>query len=298
MFQTLREQPLRMLEIGVGGYNFPFCGGASLRMWAEYFPNARLVGLDIADKQLTLDPRISFVRGSQTDRTLLQRLWLAHGPFDIVIDDGSHIASDVLTSFQVLYPMMKPHGIYAVEDVQTAFWPGGFDGSADGSGTIVAAAQATALDMHRREIEAVGFPGPQPAFGDITAAVHLYRNLIFFQRGQNSASSSLAASRADDPGIDFALRMVRQERLTDPAAGGFLTEATLLNKIGELEAAIACIRHGIELYPTDVDLLFEAARLAVKAGDPAMCRGWFERIKALFPGDAAVESMLDEAAPS
>lgn len=282
MFQGLREAPLRLLEIGVGGYDFAFTGGGSLRMWAEYFPNARLVGLDIAAKRLTLDPRITIVRGSQTDRALLQQLWLAHGPFDIVIDDGSHIASDVLTSFRILYPMMKPDGIYAVEDVQAAFWPQGFGGTADGSGTIVAAAHATALDMHRKEIEAAGSPGPAPAFGDITASVHLHRNLIFFQRGWNTAPSSLGY-RTDDPAVELALATVRRERCDAPAVGGFLIESALLSKGGEVAAASDCVRRGLELYPTDVDLLFEAARLAMQAGDIAACRGWFERIKAQFP---------------
>jgi hypothetical protein len=37
--RPLRDEPIAMLEIGVWK-------GASLRMWADYFPNGRIHGLD------------------------------------------------------------------------------------------------------------------------------------------------------------------------------------------------------------------------------------------------------------
>ena len=48
-FGPLRESAARVLEIGVGGYRGPARGGASLRMWADYFPSARVVGLDVQE---------------------------------------------------------------------------------------------------------------------------------------------------------------------------------------------------------------------------------------------------------
>jgi hypothetical protein len=83
MFNHLREQKLRILEVGIGGYDKPKAGGASLRMWAEYFPCSKIVGLDIAAKDIALPPRVTTVAGSQTDTGLLQRLLDDHGPFNI-----------------------------------------------------------------------------------------------------------------------------------------------------------------------------------------------------------------------
>ena len=34
-------------------------------MWAEYFPNGRILAIDIAEKTLSLDPRITVLQGSQ-----------------------------------------------------------------------------------------------------------------------------------------------------------------------------------------------------------------------------------------
>src|SRR5882757_4722459 len=36
-FAPLRKKSLTLLEIGIGGYDDPKAGGASLRMWRKYF---------------------------------------------------------------------------------------------------------------------------------------------------------------------------------------------------------------------------------------------------------------------
>ena len=128
LFAHLRERPLRLLEIGVGGYEYKKVGGNSLAMWADYFPHAQITGVDIAEKELSLDPRIKVLRGSQDDAVFLGKVCEEHGPFDIVIDDGSHIPKHVVASFGILFPKLADGGIYAIEDVQTAFWPN-FGGS-------------------------------------------------------------------------------------------------------------------------------------------------------------------------
>ena len=50
-FLPYREEVLNILEIGVGGYGDPTVGGASLKMWRDYFPLATVYALDIADKR-------------------------------------------------------------------------------------------------------------------------------------------------------------------------------------------------------------------------------------------------------
>src|ERR1700675_2422282 len=96
LFAHLRERPIRLLEIGIGGYAVPSVGGASLAMWADYFGKAKIVGIDIEEKSLDLDPRITIMRGSQTDERFLLSVVADHGPLDIIIDDGSHVPQDVV----------------------------------------------------------------------------------------------------------------------------------------------------------------------------------------------------------
>lgn len=48
-FSPIRYRRKRVLEIGVGGGADPELGGGSLRLWRDYFPFSRVVGLDIHD---------------------------------------------------------------------------------------------------------------------------------------------------------------------------------------------------------------------------------------------------------
>jgi hypothetical protein len=114
-FSPLRPVPLALLEIGVGN-------GASLRMWREYFPNATLYGLDVADCTNVQIPGTHIYQGSQIDESALERLLAEMGNVDIVIDDGSHHWADQIAAFRKLYPHVKPGGYYAIEDLHTSYW--------------------------------------------------------------------------------------------------------------------------------------------------------------------------------
>jgi hypothetical protein len=130
MFARLRDRPLRLLEIGVGGYGDEDRGGESLATWRDYFPNGRIIGIDIQKKVLDLGPRVRIFQGSQVDGEFLAEVVREEGPFDLIIDDGSHRNEHVVETFKLLFPTLAPGGIYAVEDTQTAFFPR-FGGSPD-----------------------------------------------------------------------------------------------------------------------------------------------------------------------
>jgi hypothetical protein len=53
----------------------------------------------------------------------------AEGPFDVVIDDGSHVSAHQITSFYFLFNHLRAGGFYVIEDIQTSFWPGRFEGA-------------------------------------------------------------------------------------------------------------------------------------------------------------------------
>jgi hypothetical protein len=61
--------------------------------------------------------------GSQTDAAFLRQLAAeAGGGFDIVLDDGSHVNSHMISTFETLYlDHVKAGGVYIVEDVHTSY---------------------------------------------------------------------------------------------------------------------------------------------------------------------------------
>jgi hypothetical protein len=106
-----------ILEIGVWD-------GRSLRMWYEYFPNARIWGIDNMNAVGCLPPeqinndRIIYRVGSQGDENFLRQTFEGI-TFDFIIDDGSHQSWMHQLSFKYLFPKVKPGGLYFIEDLDT-----------------------------------------------------------------------------------------------------------------------------------------------------------------------------------
>jgi hypothetical protein len=123
VFASLRHEKLKILEIGV-------LRGSSLRLWREYFddPETVIVGLDIDPKCAQYakpDRGVHVMIGNQVDRAFLADVVSRHGPFDIIIDDGSHISSQIIATFNALFlDGLKESGLYVVEDLHTSYWPG------------------------------------------------------------------------------------------------------------------------------------------------------------------------------
>jgi hypothetical protein len=109
----LRSKPLRYLEIGV-------LNGGSLRAMREYFHNARtIVGVDINPNAAVHEDagKGMYVRvGNAHDEAFLRRVSEELGPFDVILDDGSHYREDMIFSFLCLFPLLRNGGVYIVED--------------------------------------------------------------------------------------------------------------------------------------------------------------------------------------
>lgn len=130
----LRHQALTLLEIGIGGYEYPDRGGESLKMWAEYFTHAHIVGIDIHDKsQLVfadyIRERVKTFKGSQTDVEFLSKLITIIGQPNIILDDGSHKNADNIKTFNLLFPALQEGGIYIIEDTETSYWKEEYGGN-------------------------------------------------------------------------------------------------------------------------------------------------------------------------
>jgi hypothetical protein len=113
LFKDLREREITLLEIGVDK-------GGSLLMWADYFPNGKILGIDI-DKNCFNEsfPRIEVFIGDQKDEYFLNAL---NTNYDIIIDDGSHFQQDQQLSFNYLFRKLNYGGFYVIEDSFTSYW--------------------------------------------------------------------------------------------------------------------------------------------------------------------------------
>ena len=265
LFAPRREAPLRMLEIGVGGYDVEQAGGLSLKMWADYFPNATIVGLDIHKKSLDFPSRIQVVQGSQTDTELLSRLNAEYGPFDIVVDDGSHMVEHQLISFRALYPLIATDGIYAIEDTQTSF-KAEYGGQPDGSASVFEMAYKVGLLMHRREgFEAPGSDQFLLETSDATRNVAVYRNIIAFQRGPNTYPSNFGLDLAN-PEVTAVLDQIAAQEQRDPSPTAVLSRIDMMIWGGRGDQAAALALQAAEAHPRERSLLFSLARMMAWAG--------------------------------
>jgi hypothetical protein len=178
-----RYKPVRLLEIGVGGVAKPDRGGNSLRMWKRYFNRGHIVGIDIHDKSRLAESRIHIYRGDQSDASFLKTIHDEMGPFDIIVDDGSHIQHHVIASFEVLFPLLKSGGIYIIEDTQTSYWPS-FEGSTKDMYTVPSIMNYIIARVHDiNAVEWIVADLPKEKKRSLSvSALAFYHNLIILQK--------------------------------------------------------------------------------------------------------------------
>ena len=119
--------PAAVLELGI------FEGGSALLL-ADKWPAAKIVGIDIRvpnpsvvehARRMGFADRISLhYETSQGDANAVRKIVTAEFPdgIDIVIDDASHFYALTKSSFNTLFPRLKPGGLYVVEDWAWAHW--------------------------------------------------------------------------------------------------------------------------------------------------------------------------------
>jgi demethylmacrocin O-methyltransferase len=190
-FRPYKFQNIKVLEIGVGGYDKPNYGGHSLRMWKSYFWFGRIFSIDIHDKTALQEKRIKIFRGSQVDAQFLVNVISETGDLDLIIDDGSHINSHVIETFTLLFPKLKDGGIYVIEDTQTSYWKdkGGDSNNFNNPDTMMAFFKGLTDGLNHQEFI---LPGYQPNYYDKhIVSMHFYHNIIFIYKGNNNEESNL-----------------------------------------------------------------------------------------------------------
>lgn len=127
-----RARPLEVrnvLELGMWD-------GGSIAFWFENFQPRKHVALDLLDR--TDSPYFLRYRDSrgyqdriathwktdQSDKARLREIVAAEfdGPLDFIIDDASHLYGPSRASFEALFPLLRPGGIYVLEDWAWDHW--------------------------------------------------------------------------------------------------------------------------------------------------------------------------------
>ena len=112
------ESKVNYLEIGVQN-------GGSLEIAKKIFSHdSFIMGLDIDPNCKHLEGKIAnkIIIGSQVDDTVLSKV-SEFAPFDIIIDDGSHIQSHMIVTFLKIFPLLSQNGVYIIEDTHTNYSP-------------------------------------------------------------------------------------------------------------------------------------------------------------------------------
>lgn len=118
--------PRSILELGI------FQGGSYVFLDKLFNPR-RMSAVDISQKPVAAllqylsrsENRFVHFGTSQHDRELLQQVVLGElaDELDLVVDDASHTYEETKASFEFLFPLLRPGGVYAIEDWSWAHHP-------------------------------------------------------------------------------------------------------------------------------------------------------------------------------
>ena len=112
--KSIKNENIKILEIGTWK-------GASVAAFYFYFNKAKIYCLDRNFKLRYKSSRLKFFNCNTTniielknlDRSLFKN---EENCLDIIIDDGSHIYSDILRNLNFFFKKVKPGGYYIIED--------------------------------------------------------------------------------------------------------------------------------------------------------------------------------------
>jgi predicted O-methyltransferase YrrM len=185
-------RPENVLELGTWD-------GGSVAFWFECFQPRRHVAIDLMDREDSayfrryvssrrLQDRIKTIwRTDQADSRRVKQVVATNlfGSLDLVIDDASHLYGPTKSSFETLFPLLRPGGLYIIEDWAWAHWKGCKVGPPGSELTklafelVEAVGSTTELIAHLSIFE--GFLAAErgeieiPELGDFTIEGHIYR---------------------------------------------------------------------------------------------------------------------------
>lgn len=129
LFRCRRKNVQLLIECGLGTNNINCKSsmgingkpGASLRMWKDFFPSARIIGVDIDKEILFNEERIETFYCDQLKKKSIENFAkqsnLLENSADIILDDGLHNFKAGVSFFEGMIKFLNEDGIYLIEDV-------------------------------------------------------------------------------------------------------------------------------------------------------------------------------------
>jgi hypothetical protein len=135
-FRRTGKKPYKLLEIGLG-CNMDRCVAGGFHLLQAFLPYVEYHAFEYSYElcrrrfnvsQVTpaevayLDSHVCV--GSSDSKEVVQACGEKFGPFDVVIDDASHLQPHIIAGIHLWMPspFLKPGGTYVIEDLQTGFW--------------------------------------------------------------------------------------------------------------------------------------------------------------------------------
>ena len=278
--ERLRHRSFTMLEIGT-------YLGKSMYFFKAFLPNVRYIALDThhplfyqwqdeggrargdpppTKEELDAYNRwfgVDFVEGNQANVSVLaQALRIAGGCIDVIVDDGAHDITSIVSSFAYLFPRMSAGGLYFIEDLSLAtFLAVALKGNHDTPNSFVHRTKRMLDTLNRNLLGDSTQLGPaNTSFSPINKVDHLVESFFCQEEACVYTKTALLP-------CDFAL----YENLTQPtahAAGMRVKAATYGQncgvRFGEHTLAVAreCDGKANCSFPVSRDKLLGASRAA------------------------------------
>jgi hypothetical protein len=122
IFEEYRQIATHICEIGIHE-------GSSLKASSAFFESAEIHGLDIIESTQYENDRVKTHVVDQSSEIELigfrESMKRKKMQFDIIIDDGSHDVSHQQLTFGILFELVKPGGLYVIEDLGSSFFTKG-----------------------------------------------------------------------------------------------------------------------------------------------------------------------------
>ena len=151
-------------------------------MWKDYFgEKATIVGIDI-DKNCKAfeEDNIHIQIGSQADKDFLVKVSEEWGPFDIILDDGSHVMEHQIITFETLFPLLKDGGVFLCEDCHSSYSPR-YGGEYKKDDTFMEYSKNFA-DYVNSQFVNFNDKDNLPAYADYVKACHYYDSIMVVEK--------------------------------------------------------------------------------------------------------------------
>ncbi|WP_420450900.1 class I SAM-dependent methyltransferase [Ilumatobacter sp.] len=206
----------RVLEIGVAQ-------GGSLELWHRWFGRGTVtIGVDVEERSTAFRGRRRHIEiGDQGDVAFLRRVAEEHGPFDIVLDDGSHRAEHQVLLLETLWDDLAADGVLIVEDLHTDYWPS-YGGGHLRPGTFIERVKPLLDDVNAHNSREESFRPTR--FTETLVGIHVYDSVVVLERGDHRPYTTSMAGRpvfdtVNDLPIDDAIpadHLARIARMNRP----------------------------------------------------------------------------------